>query len=51
MKILDRYIAKNFLFGYFIVLFVMLGMFLSIDLFLNLDEFSELLGQEDASWF
>ena len=49
MKILDRYIAKNFLFGYFIVLFVMLGMFLSIDLFLNLDEFSEQLGQQDIS--
>ena len=49
MKILDRYIAKNFLFGYFIVLFVMLGMFLTIDLFLNLDEFSEQLGQTDAS--
>ena len=49
MKILDRYIAKNFLFGYFIVLFVMLGMFLAIDLFLNLDEFSEQLGKQDAS--
>ncbi len=41
MKILDRYIAKNFLCGYFIALAVMIGMFLTIDLFLNLDEFSE----------
>lgn len=42
MKILDRYVAKNFLFGYFIALFVLLGMFMTIDLFLNLDEFTEL---------
>ncbi|MEN8126473.1 MAG: LptF/LptG family permease [Planctomycetota bacterium] len=48
MKILDRYIAKNFLYGYFIALFVMIGMFLTIDLFMNLDEFAELLGAEDA---
>ena len=41
MKILDRYIAKNFLYGYIIALSVMIGMFLSLDLFLNLDEFSE----------
>lgn len=41
MKILDRYIAKNFLYGYFIALFVMLGLFLTVDLFLNLDEFAE----------
>ncbi len=49
MKILDRYIAKNFLYGYFISLFVMIGMFLTIDLFMNLDEFAELLGMEDAT--
>jgi lipopolysaccharide export system permease protein len=41
MKILDRYIIKNFLYGYFIALFVMMGLFLTIDLFLNLDEFAE----------
>jgi lipopolysaccharide export system permease protein len=41
MKILDRYIAKNFLYGYFIALFVMMGLFLTVDLFLNLDEFAE----------
>lgn len=41
MKILDRYIAKNYLYGYFIALFVMLGMFLTVDLFLHLDEFVE----------
>jgi lipopolysaccharide export system permease protein len=49
MKILDRYIAKNFLYGYFIVLFVMVGMFLTVDLFLHLDEFSEHLGKTDAA--
>ena len=49
MKILDRYIAKNFLSGYFISLFVMIGMFLTIDLFMNLDEFAELLGMQDAT--
>jgi lipopolysaccharide export system permease protein len=49
MKILDRYIAKNFLYGYFISLFVMIGMFLTIDLFMNLDEFAELLGATDAT--
>jgi lipopolysaccharide export system permease protein len=49
MKILDRYIAKNFLYGYFISLFVMIGMFLTIDLFMNLDEFAELLGEKDAA--
>lgn len=43
MNILDRYIAKNFLYGYFIALFVLMGMFLTIDLFLNVDEFAELL--------
>ena len=43
MKILDRYIAKNFLYGYCIVLFVMIGMFLTIDLFMHLDEFAELM--------
>ncbi|MCI0498865.1 MAG: LptF/LptG family permease [Planctomycetales bacterium] len=42
MKILDRYIARNFLFGYFIALCVMVGMFLTIDLFVHLDEFAEL---------
>ena len=45
MRIIDRYIAKNFLYGYFIALFVMIGLFITIDLFLNLDEFSEYLEQ------
>ena len=44
MKTLDRYIAKNFLNGYFIALGVMVGMFLAVDLFLNLDEFAEQSG-------
>ena len=48
MKILDKYVAKNFLYGYCITLFVMLGMFLTIDLFMNLDEFAELVGKENS---
>jgi len=48
MKTLDRYIAKNFLFGYVIALGVMLGMFLTVDLFLNIDEFAE-QGQQGAA--
>ena len=41
MKTLDRYIAKNFTYGYLIALGVMMGMFLTVDLFMNLDEFAE----------
>ena len=41
MKILDRYIAKNFLIGYVIVFCVMIGLRTAIDLFLSLDEFTE----------
>lgn len=41
MKILDRYLIKNFLVGFFICLAVMLGMFLTVDLFIHLDEFAE----------
>ena len=42
MKILDRYIAKNFLIGYIIALAVLVGLRVSIDLFVHLDEFAEL---------
>jgi lipopolysaccharide export system permease protein len=41
MKKLDRYIAKNFLVGYGIAFFVLVGMRILIDLFVNLDEFTE----------
>jgi len=41
MKTLDRYVAKNFLTGYFIVLMVLIGMRIVIDLFVNLGEFAE----------
>jgi lipopolysaccharide export system permease protein len=41
MKILDRYIAKNFLIGYVISFFVLIGLRVIIDLFVNLDEFAE----------
>lgn len=41
MKILDRYIAKNFLIGYVIAFCVLVGLRIIIDLFVNLDEFTE----------
>jgi lipopolysaccharide export system permease protein len=41
MKILDRYIAKNFLVGYAISFCVLIGLRIIIDLFVNLDEFTE----------
>jgi lipopolysaccharide export LptBFGC system permease protein LptF len=41
MKILDKYIAKNFLVGYAIAFCVLLGLRIIIDLFVNLDEFTE----------
>jgi lipopolysaccharide export system permease protein len=41
MKILDRYVAKNFVIGYCIAFCVLIGLRIIIDLFVNLDEFSE----------
>jgi len=41
MKILDKYIAKNFLIGYLIAFCVLVGLRIIIDLFVNLDEFTE----------
>ena len=41
MKILDRYVVKNFLIGYAIAFCVLLGLRIIIDLFVNLDEFAE----------
>ncbi|UCC97098.1 MAG: LptF/LptG family permease [Phycisphaerales bacterium] len=41
MKILDRYVAKNFLVGYAIALCVLLGLRIIIDLFVKIDEFTE----------
>jgi len=41
MKILDRYVAKNFLIGYLISFCVLIGLRVVIDLFVNLDEFTE----------
>ncbi|MGA2069996.1 MAG: LptF/LptG family permease [Sedimentisphaerales bacterium] len=40
MKILDKYVAKNFLIGYAIAFGVLIGMRITIDLFTNLDEFT-----------
>ncbi len=45
MRLLDRYIAKNFLVGYFISFFVLIGMCITLDLFVNIDEFVEQSGQ------
>jgi len=41
MKILDKYVAKNFLTGYLIAFCVLMGLRIIIDLFVNLDEFAE----------
>ncbi len=41
MKILDRYIARNFLTGYAIAFCVLMGLRILIDLFVQLDEFAE----------
>jgi len=41
MSILDKYIAKNFLVGYAIAFCVLIGLRIVIDLFVNLDEFTE----------
>ncbi len=41
MSILDKYVAKNFLVGYAIAFCVLIGMRIIIDLFVNLDEFTE----------
>ena len=41
MKILDRYIAKNFIIGYIIAFTVLIGLCVVIDLFVSLDEFAE----------
>ncbi len=41
MKILDRYIAKNFMIGYAIAFCVLIGLRIIIELFVNLDEFAE----------
>jgi len=41
MKILDKYIVKNFLIGYAIAFGVFIGLRIIIELFVNLDEFTE----------
>jgi lipopolysaccharide export system permease protein len=45
MKILDKYVAKNFLIGYCVAFCVLLGLRVIIDLFVNLDEFTEQYSQ------
>ena len=41
MKTLDKYVAKNFLTGYLISFSVLMGLRIMIDLFVNVDEFTE----------
>ena len=41
MKKLDRYVAKSFLIGYVIAFSVLMGLRIIMDLFVNLDEFTE----------
>lgn len=41
MKILDRYVAKNFIIGYVIAFCVLMGLRIITDLFIKLDEFTE----------
>ncbi|MHC4475754.1 MAG: LptF/LptG family permease, partial [Planctomycetota bacterium] len=41
MKTLDKYVAKNFLVGYCISFCVLIGLRIIIELFVNLDEFTE----------
>ncbi len=41
MKIIDKYIVKNFLVGYVIAFSVLVGLRIIIDLFVNIDEFTE----------
>ncbi len=41
MKILSRYVIKQFLIGYLIAFCVLIGMIIAIDLFINMDEFAE----------
>lgn len=41
MKILDKYVAKSFLTGYAIAFSVLIGLRIIMDLFVNLDEFTE----------
>jgi len=41
MKILDRYVAKNFMIGYAIAFGVLMGLRIIIDLFVGMDEFTE----------
>lgn len=49
MKTIDRYVARGFLFAYFVVLVAFLGLAVAIDASINLDEFMELVpGGESA---
>ncbi len=47
IKIIDKYVARNFLIGYAIAFCVLLGLRIVIDLFVNLDEFTD-RGEQNA---
>jgi lipopolysaccharide export system permease protein len=41
IKMLDRYVLKNFLINYVLSLFVLISLYVVLDLFVNIDEFTE----------
>lgn len=49
MKILDRYVAKNFIVGYLIAFGVLMGLCVVIDMFVNVDEWVENVDQGAAA--
>jgi lipopolysaccharide export system permease protein len=48
VRIIDRYVAREFLISYVIALFVVLGLRIILDLFVQFDEFVEAKGPEEA---
>ena len=48
VRIIDRYVAREFLISYVIALFVVLGLRIILDLFVQFDEFVEAKGVEDS---
>jgi lipopolysaccharide export system permease protein len=48
VRIIDRYVAREFLISYLIALFVVLGLRIILDLFVQFDEFVEAKGEEGS---
>jgi lipopolysaccharide export system permease protein len=51
IKILDRYILRAFFTNYAIALCVMIGLYITLDLFVNIDEFTEVRADSRAQTF